>query len=275
MVLHHRLRDKIYAMRKVLVSLSIFMVLSLVVGFFKPIFAQDEVRLVEVLAQHTVSGQIWLNPLGWAIKNAVASGVSVETVTLLLLFPLTAALVAFSRQVLGLSGFGIFTPALVAMAFLITGIPAGLVLFLAIILAATVSRYLISKVKLPYLPRMSILIWAVSLMVLILLLLSPVLGLDRLVKLGIFPVLLYVMLAESYIEAQITRTWQSAALMTGETIGIAMFASIIMGLPAVQEWVLVNPEITVLLILLLDWLIGKYKGLRLMEVWRFRKIIKI
>ena len=268
------MRDKIYNMRKMLVSLIILALLLGIGGAVRPALAQDEARLAQTLADHNISGQAWLNPLGIAIKNAVEHGVSAETVSLLLLFPLTAALVAFSRQVLGLSGFGIFTPALVAMAFLVTGIPAGVILFLAIILAATISRYLISKVKLPYLPRMSILIWAVSLVVLILLLLSPALGLDRLVRMGIFPVLLYVMLAESYIEAQITRTWQSAALMTGETIGIAIFASILMGLPLVQEWVLINPEISVLAILLLDWLIGKYKGLRVMEVWRFRKIIK-
>lgn len=229
---------------------------------------------MKALSEHVISGSVLFHPLGIAIKNAVTLGVSLETVVLLLLFPLTAALVAFSRQVVGLSGFGIFTPALVAMAFLVTGIPAGLVLFLAIILAATVARHLISKVKLPYLPRMAILIWVISLSVLVLLVLSPSLGLDKLVRLGIFPVLLLIMLAESYVEAQITRTWQSAALMTAETIIIAIFASAIMGLISVQKWVLINPEISALLILLADFLVGRYKGLRLLEIHRFRKIIK-
>lgn len=233
-----------------------------------------EADLLKALSEHAINGSVLFHPLGIAIKNAVVSGISIETVVLLLLFPLTAALVAFSRQVAGLSGFGIFTPALVAMAFLVTGIPAGLVLFLAIILAATAARYLISKVKLPYLPRMAILIWAISLSVLTLLVLSPNLGLDKLVRLGIFPVLLFIMLAESYIEAQITRTWQNAALMTAETIIIAIFASAIMGLVSVQKWVLTNPEISVLSILLIDYLIGRYKGLRLLEIYRFRKIIK-
>lgn len=261
-------------MKRASVSLAIGVFLLLLLGSAGQVWAQDEVRLARVLAERAVGEPAWFSPLTLAIKNAVSMGVSPETVVLLLLFPLTAALVAFSRQVVGLSGFGIFTPALVAVAFLVTGIPAGMVLFLAIFLAATFSRSLISKVKLPYLPRMAILIWAVSLAVLILLLLSPNLGLDRLVRLGIFPVLLFVMLAESYIEAQITRTWQTAALMTAETIGIAVAASLLMGLGAVQEWVLVNPELAVLLILFFDWLIGKYKGLRLLEVWRFRKMIK-
>ena len=47
-----------------------------------------------------------------------------------------------------------------------------------------------------------------------------------------------------------------------------------MGTVEVQEWVLLNPEVAVLLILVADWVIGSYKGLRLLEVWRFRKLIK-
>ncbi len=229
-------------------------------------------RLERVLDRE-VTGPVLLNPLKIGIRNAVERGVSVDTILLLLLFPLTAALVAFSRQVIGLNGFGIFIPALVSVAFLSTGVLAGMVLFLAIMLTAALTRWILKKVKLPYLSRMAILIWAVIMAVLTLLILSPNLKLERLVGLGIYPVLLFVMLAESNIEAQITRTWQTAALMTGETIMIAIFAALAMGFFPVQVWVLLHPELTVLLILAADWLIGRYKGLRLLEIWRFRKLI--
>ncbi len=234
----------------------------------------DSRSRIELALDREVTSPVWLNPLKVGIKNAINHGVSVNTIVLLLLFPLTAALVAFSRQVIGLNGFGIFIPALVSVAFLSTGVLAGLVLFLAIIIAAVTARYVVNRLKLPYLPRMSVLIWVVVMVVLILLIVSPFLSLDRLVGLGIYPVLLFIMLAESNIEAQITRTWQTAALMTGETIAIAIVASALMGTVAIQEWVLLNPEVAVLSILGLDFLIGKYKGLRLLEIWRFRKLIK-
>jgi hypothetical protein len=38
--------------------------------------------------------------------------------------------------------------------------------------------------------------------------------------------------------------------------------------------VLINPELAVLMILAADFGIGNYKGLRLLEVWRFRKLIR-
>ena len=234
----------------------------------------DTKSRIEVALDREIEGPVWLSPLKVGIKNAVSRGVSVNTIVLLLLFPLTAALVAFSRQVIGLNGFGIFIPALVSVAFLSTGVLAGLVIFLAIVIAAVSARFALSKVKLPYLPRMAVLIWVIVMAVLILLLLSPGLSIERLVGLGIYPVLLFIMLAESNIEAQITRTWQTAALMTAETIAIAIVASLVMGTVEVQEWVLLNPEVAVLLILVADWVIGSYKGLRLLEVWRFRKLIK-
>lgn len=234
----------------------------------------DSRSRVEMALDRGIGGPVWLSPLKMGIKNAVDRGVSANTIVLLLLFPLTAALVAFSRQVIGLIGFGIFIPALVSVAFMSTGVLAGLVLFLAIIIAAMAARYGINKVKLPYLPRMAVLIWVVVLAVLVLLLFSPSLSLERLVGLGIYPVLLFIMLAESNIEAQITRTWQTAALMTAETIAIAIVASQVMGTVAIQEWVLLNPEVAVFTILGFDFAIGNYRGLRLLEVWRFRKLIK-
>lgn len=234
----------------------------------------DSKSRIELVLEQSPTGPVWLSPLKAGIRNAVNRGVSVNTVLLLLLFPLSAALVAFSRQVIGLAGYGIFIPALLAVAFSSTGVLAGLVLFLAIILAAVFSRLLISKVRLPYFPRMAVLIWAIVMAVLGLLILSPVLGVAQLVGLGIYPILLFVMLAESNIEAQITRTWQTAAVMTAETIGIAIIASLVMGTAAIQEWVLLNPELAVFLILMADLTIGSYRGLRLLEVWRFRKLLK-
>ncbi len=275
-------------MKKALVVLSL-LALSLVFGFVLLAMPASQVAgattsvvapigdtksRIEVALDREIEGPVWLSPLKVGIKNAVSRGVSVNTIVLLLLFPLTAALVAFSRQVIGLNGFGIFIPALVSVAFLSTGVLAGLVIFLAIVIAAVSARFALSKVKLPYLPRMAVLIWVIVMAVLILLLLSPGLSIERLVGLGIYPVLLFIMLAESNIEAQITRTWQTAALMTAETIAIAIVASLVMGTVEVQEWVLLNPEVAVLLILVADWVIGSYKGLRLLEVWRFRKLIK-
>jgi len=237
-----------------------------------PYEAKD--RLVMVLKSQRVSGWWVFNSLKLSIRRAVTDGVSPNTLMLLFLFPLVAGLVAFSRQVVGVSGFGMIVPALLSMAFLSTGGLVGLVLLTFILLAAVLGRVVIRKIKVPYLPKLAILIWLISMAVLGLLIMSPMIGLERLSGVGIFPIMIFVLLAETFIEAQITRNFSTSFGMTLETVVLAFVAYWVIGSPAVQTGVLLQPEISVIGILILDLLIGKYKGLRLSEIWRFRKILR-
>jgi hypothetical protein len=235
--------------------------------------SQEGDRLTKLMNGQKLSGWWGKDVLKLAMRKAVSEGVSPNTLVLLFLFPLVAALVAFSRQVVGVSGFGIITPALLSVAFLSTGGLVGLVLLFFILSVATLGRMLIKKVKVPYLPKLAILIWVVSMAVLILLLMSPMIGLTRLMSVGIFPIMLFVLLAETFIEAQITRSVSTSMMMTGETVILALISYKVMSAPFIQSQVLLNPEISVIAILVLDYLIGRYKGLRLLEIWRFRKLL--
>lgn len=230
-------------------------------------------RLTTLLNNQKLSGFWGKDVLKLAMRKAVADGVSPNTLVLLFLFPLVAGLVAFSRQVLGLSGFGMITPALLSVAFLSTGGLVGLVLLFFILGIATLGRVLIKKVRVPYFPKLAILIWMVSMGVLLLLLMSPTIGIPRLMSVGIFPIMLFVLLAETFIEAQITRSLISSMWMTAETVILAFIAYKVMSAPFIQSQVLLHPEVSVIVILALDYLIGRYKGLRLLELWRFRKLL--
>lgn len=234
---------------------------------------EDQDRLTNLMKAQKVKGWWVFNSLKLAMRKAVADGVSPNTLVLLFLFPLVAALVAFSRQVVGVSGFGMIVPALLSIAFLSTGGLAGLVLLSFILLAAVMGRMAIRKVKVPYLPKLAILIWLISMAVLGLLILSPLIGLERLSSVGIFPIMIFVLLAETFIEAQITRNFTTSFGMTLETVTLAFIAYKVISNPLVQAQVLLKPEISVILILMLDFIIGSYKGLRLSEIWRFRKLL--
>jgi len=235
--------------------------------------SQEGDRLTKLMNGQRLTGWWGKDVLKLAMRKAVSEGVSPNTLVLLFLFPLVAGLVAFSRQVIGVSGFGMITPALLSVAFLSTGGLVGLVLLVFILGVATLGRVLIKKVKVPYFPKLAILIWVVSIAVLFLLLMSPTIGLTRLMSVGIFPIMLFVLLAETFIEAQITRSLSTSMLMTMETVILALIAYKVMSAPGIQSWVLLHPEVSVVGILVLDFLIGKYKGLRLLEIWRFRKLL--
>lgn len=230
-------------------------------------------RLEAVLDSQQVGPLGITNPLKVAIRKAVAGGVPPNTIVLMILFPLVAAVIAAARHIVGLSGFGIFTPAVIAVAFLATGVTTGILIFGSILLVATVARMVLRRMKLPSMPRMSLLLWFVSMGILALVLGSPWIRLESLIKINIFPILLLVLLAETFIEVQITRSLTSALQMTVETLVLALISFLIMSTRGLQEWVLLNPEITVLLIPVIDILIGRYSGLRLLEMWRFRELL--
>ncbi|NTW34308.1 MAG: hypothetical protein HGB12_17095, partial [Bacteroidetes bacterium] len=83
----------------------------------------------------------------YLISQAINRGVPENTIVLLLLLPLVATLVSFLHYVVGVSGYGIFIPTMMAVAFLATGITGGLTLF-AVILAVTLLSNIVLKLYL-------------------------------------------------------------------------------------------------------------------------------
>lgn len=128
--------------------------------------------------------------------------------------------------------------------------------------------------KIQYLPRMALLLWFVSLGVFAILFLSPFLNLNTIITLSIFPILILILLTESFIEIQIGKSMREAVNMTLETLIIALICSFVLQLDFLQKFVLINPEIMVLGVAILDIFMGKYTGLRLLEYKRFKRLIR-
>ena len=64
-------------------------------------------RLEKLLDEQEL-GAVWpANPVKYTIRGSVASGVPTNTITLLLLLPLVASIIAAARHIIGIRGFGI------------------------------------------------------------------------------------------------------------------------------------------------------------------------
>lgn len=212
------------------------------------------------------------NFLQHALRRAVSLGVPATTLVLLLLFPLVGAIIAAARHLVGLRGFGLFTTAALSIAFLATGIVVGILLFVVIISVASVGTVLIRRLRLQYLPRIALLLWFVSLGIFALLSISPYLGLGELVTISIFPILLLVLFAETFISSRIGLGMHKAVELTIETIILAVICFLVLSLEGLQRFAVLNPEVTVASVAVFDVFLGKYVGLRLLEYWRFREL---
>ncbi|KKQ36783.1 MAG: hypothetical protein US53_C0037G0006 [Candidatus Woesebacteria bacterium GW2011_GWA1_37_7] len=220
---------------------------------------------------------IWpYNPVKYAIRNAVNAGVPPNTIVLLLLLPGVAALIAAARHIVGIRGFGIFLPAALAVSFVATGPVIGIGLFLVIVIASTLTRIAIRriKIKLQYLPRMSLMLLMAVIGVLGVLFLAPVIKHPDITNVSIFPVLVLVLLAEDFSRVQLGKSARIAVNMTSESLILALLSYFFLTFPRVQKFALLNPEWMLIGILLVNLLMGKYAGLRLFEYLRFRKLLK-
>ena len=232
---------------------------------------------LEKLLKEQVLGSTWpFNPVKYAIRSSVTSGVPTNTIVLLLLLPIVAFVIAFTRNVIGIRGFGIFLPAALSVVFVAMGPVVGIGLFLVIVIVSTAMRLTLRKlkVKLQYLPRMAFILWAVVLGVLGVLFLAPVLRFTDLANVSIFAVLFLVLLAEDFTRVQLGKSVKTALNLTFETLILSLISFLFLTFQPLQKYVLLNPEISLLVIAGADLLLGKYTGLRVMEFYRFRNLIR-
>jgi hypothetical protein len=223
-------------------------------------------KLERYIEENTVGSLSPFNFMRHGIIYAVSQGVPANTIVLILLFPLVATLVIISRHVIGLKSFGIFTPALLAVAFLATGLITGILLFFVILAVATFIRMLLRETRIQYLPRMAIFMWFISMSIFGVLIVSP--------SIGIFPILILILSVEAFLDVQITRSFPQALRITFETLIVALGCFNLMNMESLQKFSLVHPELFTISILVVIAVVESYSGLRLLELWRFRKVIK-
>lgn len=231
-------------------------------------------RLETFLDENPPEPLAWNNFIQHAIRYAVSQGVPVNTLVLVLLFPLVASLIAGSRHMIGLRGFGVYIPAVLSVALVSTGILEGIIIFLAIVVTASVSKRLVVPLKLSYLPRTALLLWMISIGILATLIISPSINMATLMTVNIFPILILVLLAENFLDAQ-SRTKQTEAIaLTVETIVLSAVGGLILKWAEMQQLALLEPELLIVGIASLNIIIGKFTGLRISERLRFRSIME-
>lgn len=231
-------------------------------------------KLARLIEEHPVGTLSWNNFLRYFMERAVKQGVPANTLVLIILFPLAVTLVAASRHLIGIRGTGILTPALLAVAFLATGVWAGVILFGLTLAVTIVSRSLLKNFRLQYLPRVALLLWFVSAGVLSVMFVAGEWGYDNLTSIGIFPILILMLLSETFIDLQSGRSAGEARALIIQTVGLAIITSLILGWEMVQRAVILAPEMIFFGLAIIDIFMGKYTGLRLSEYLLFGRIVK-
>lgn len=210
------------------------------------------------------------------IQFAVSKGVPEATAALLLLLPVVATMVAFFRQVVGIKAFGIYTPSIVTFAFVAfdpNGLKYGIPIFIAVIVVGMLSRMLLRRFRLLYLPRVAITLSLIALTMLLILVFGGYFQRTGLASASIFPILIMIMLAEKFVAVQIEKGNRTAIILATETLAISIVGYALVSWNWLESFVLAYPW-TVLLTIPVNFILGKWTGLRLTEYVRFSRLLK-
>ncbi|MDX1461197.1 MAG: inactive transglutaminase family protein, partial [Xanthomonadales bacterium] len=191
----------------------------------------------------------------------------------LLLVPLGAFIIVLLRNVVGVRSFGTFMPVLIALAFRETQLLAGFILFVLIVGVGLTFRFYLERLRLLLVPRLaSVLIIVVMLMAAVSVL-SHNLDVEVGLSVALFPMVIIAMVIE-----RMSIVWEehgpANAMLDGiGSLAIAVIAYLVMGIDLLAWWVVVFPEL-LLVVLGLTIALGRYTGYRLTELIRFREVVQ-
>jgi hypothetical protein len=192
---------------------------------------------------------------------------------ILLLVPVGAFLLVVLRNIIGIKTFGTFMPVLIALAFRETQLLWGIILFSLVVALGLTARLYLEHLKLLVVPRLASVLFVVVLLMAVLSVLTHKLGLERGLSVALFPMVILTMTIE-----RMSIVWEergaSEALQQGlGSLVVAALAYLIMAISYVEHLVFVFPEL-LLVLLAGTLLLGRYYGYRLVELRRFKALVK-
>jgi transglutaminase-like putative cysteine protease len=210
----------------------------------------------------------WRRGLVRAWSEAVIAQVPLQAINLILVLPVIAGLVVVARNVVGIETFGTFAPVIVSLAFLMTGLTWGLVIFSVIVGLGVLMRAALQWVRIQLVTRLAILIALVSAIMAGLTVGGAYLGIGALLNVSIFPMVIMSNVIENFTTTQVELGTRAALRLTVNTLLVCSACYLVIETAGIQSIILSFPELLIGVIVL-EILIGKWRGLRLLEYARF------
>ncbi|WP_260960717.1 osmotic stress tolerance membrane protein RloB [Pseudomonas citri] len=196
-----------------------------------------------------------------------------QTFMIMVMIPIGVLVILILRNLIGLQTLGTFTPVLIALAFRETQLGFGIILFTLITTLGLSLRSYLEHLKLQMLPRLSVVLTFVVVLIAAISLFSHKLGLERGLSVALFPMVILTMTIE-----RLSITWEErgaghAMKVAIGTLFAASLAHLIMSVPELVYFVFTFPAI---LLILVGFMLamGRYRGYRLTELVRFKAFVK-
>ncbi len=196
-----------------------------------------------------------------------------QTYQIMIMIPIGVLVILILRNLGGLQTLGTFTPVLIALAFRETQIGFGIILFTIITAMGLSLRSYLEHLKLQMLPRLSVVLTFVVVLIAVISLFSHKLGLERGLSVSLFPMVILTMTIE-----RLSITWEErggghAFKVAVGTLIAAALAFVLMNIPELTYFIFTFPAV---LLIMVGFMLamGRYRGYRLTELFRFKAFLK-
>lgn len=213
------------------------------------------------------------------------SGVGIDSIVLLLLLPIAATLIGMARHLIGFRSLGIYLSIVLVFIFYqlgsiagtaysdpITGLKYGIFLVIVIFLSSALSYKLVKKIAIHYYPKLSIILVNVVLVLLLMIFVFGLLNINYIIKLNTFTLILIAGISEKYISILTRKRLNATLIITGESLAEAILCYLIISFNPLIDFIIHYPY-AILLLFPINYIVGKFSGLRLSEYFRFKKIL--
>lgn len=228
--------------------------------------AQEE--FLALYAKRPIDNPTFLNIMGYTVQYAVRSGVPINTIILILLLPALATLVVFARNIIGIPTLEMLVPIALSITLVATGIKIGAILLFSILFASIIARFILKRIRIMQLPKMALSMFLVSLFVFGALAVTASFAILPINKLSFLPVLLFILLSDKIVALELARGAKPTIIITFFTLTLAGLGFVMLTFIPFRNYILLYPE-TILFLIPINIIIGRYFGLRLTEYHRF------
>lgn len=192
---------------------------------------------------------------------------------IILLIPIGVLVILVLRNLIGIQTLGTFTPVLISLAFRETQLGFGIILFTIITALGLSMRSYLEHLKLQMLPRLSVVLTFVVVLIAAISLFSHKLGLERGLSVALFPMVILTMTIERMSILWEERGGANAFKVAIGTLLAASLAYLLMSVPELAYFIFTFPAVLMILVGFM-LAMGRYRGYRLTELFRFKAFLK-
>ncbi|MDQ7009076.1 MAG: 7TM domain-containing protein [Candidatus Gracilibacteria bacterium] len=207
------------------------------------------------------------------INSLSNNGISNIYIYLIILIPFLFTLISIFKHLVGLTPIGIIIPIGLTLLLFQIGIISTSIIFFGLIIINLILGKLTNKYTLLYTPKISFII-IINLVVIMLLL--DILFMYDLIYINISDtlfIILFIVISERFISVVLSKEFSEYKYNLLNTILFALVSYLIFSISYIQTITLAYPEI-ILILIPINFIIGKFTGLRITEYFRFKEIIK-